>query len=128
MYTGEIPSDVQAAYDALTIAQQAAFEAAVVGNRFCDVDRAARTVLTEAGYGDLFIHRTGHGIGLEVHEEPYVTENNDSAIEIGHAFSIEPGVYLAGSWGMRLEDIVVISDDGSASRCNNQVRGLVRVA
>lgn len=128
VYTGEIPSEVQQAYDVLATAQQSAVEAAQVGGRLCDVDLAARAVISNAGYGDAFIHRTGHGIGLEVHEQPYVTGVNETPIEVGHAFSIEPGIYLAGKWGMRLEDIVVIGNDGQAIRCNNSNRGLVSVS
>ena len=127
VFTGEIPDEVQRAYDALMTAQQAAVDAATAGGQLRDVDLAARNVLTDAGYGDLFIHRTGHGIGVEVHEEPYVTQLNDAAIQVGHAFSIEPGVYVADRWGMRLEDIVFIDDDGRAVRCNRRPRELIRV-
>ncbi|MEM8922187.1 MAG: aminopeptidase P family protein [Actinomycetota bacterium] len=128
VYTGEVPADVAAAYDVLMEAQQAAVEAAVAGGRLCDVDRAARSALTAAGHGEAFIHRTGHGIGTEVHEQPYVTESNTDTIEVGYAFSIEPGVYYEGRWGMRLEDIVVIGDDGSAIRCNHSDRHLIQLA
>lgn len=127
VYTGEIPDEIQAAYDALMVAQQAAVDAAAVGGQLRDVDLAARNVLSDAGYGELFIHRTGHGIGLEVHEEPYVTQLNEDPIEVGHAFSIEPGVYIDSKWGMRLEDIVFIDDDGRAVRCNRTPRELTRV-
>ena len=128
VFTGEIPTDVDRAWRTLMAAQQAAVDAATAGAKLCDVDAAARTVLADAGYGENFIHRTGHGIGLEVHEQPYVTETNEAAVEVGHAFSIEPGIYLAGQWGMRLEDIVVIEDDGSARRCNHSDRQLRSVA
>ncbi|MBI5089776.1 MAG: M24 family metallopeptidase, partial [Actinobacteria bacterium] len=77
-----------------------------------DVDRAARRVIDEAGFGQYFIHRTGHGIGMEAHEDPYMVEGNDLPIEPGHAFSVEPGIYVSGKWGMRLEDIVVATADG----------------
>ncbi len=127
VFTGPIPDDVQAAYDALMDAQQKAVDAASVGNRIADVDIAARSTLDAAGYGEAFVHRTGHGIGLTVHEEPYVTEANETAIVAGHAFSIEPGIYLDGKWGMRLEDIVVIGSDGTAIRCNNTNRNLLQV-
>lgn len=127
VFTGEIPEDVQAASDTLMVAQQAAVDAAVVGGQLRDVDFAARNVLTEAGYGEFFIHRTGHGIGVEVHEEPYVGELSTVAIQVGHAFSIEPGVYIDGKWGMRLEDIVFIDDDGRAVRCNRTPRELTEV-
>jgi len=128
VFTGAIPSDVQHAYDVLARAQQAAVDAAAVGGRLCDVDEAARSVIRDAGFGDAFIHRVGHGIGVEVHEQPYVTGANQQPIEVGHAFSIEPGIYLDGKWGMRLEDIVVIGKSGAATRCNNADRSLVSVA
>ena len=72
----------------------------------------ARRVIAEAGYGEYFIHRTGHGIGMEAHEDPYMVEGNDLPLAAGHAFSVEPGIYVAGKWGMRLEDIVVATADG----------------
>lgn len=125
VFTGAIPDDVQAAWDALMIAQKRAVDAAVAGNRLGDVDLAARDSLTDAGYGDAFVHRTGHGIGLQVHEQPYITSTNDHTAVVGHCFSIEPGIYLDGKWGMRLEDIVVIGEDGHAIRCNHTDRKLV---
>ena len=126
VFTGPIPDDVEAAWTSLREAQELAFQAARPGARVGDVDLAARKSLEADGYGPEFIHRTGHGIGTEVHEHPYVTSNNDQAIEVGHAFSIEPGIYRVGEWGMRLEDIVVIEDDGPV-RCNNTDRDLVNV-
>ena len=76
------------------------------------VDAAARTPITAAGWGDRFIHRTGHGIGIEEHEDPYVVEGNLCRLVDGNAFSIEPGIYLPGRFGFRLEDIVVATDRG----------------
>ena len=76
------------------------------------VDAAARTVIAAAGYGDYFIHRTGHGIGLEEHEDPYLVSGNATLLAPGHAFSVEPGIYLPGRCGARIEDIVVASDAG----------------
>jgi Xaa-Pro aminopeptidase len=75
------------------------------------VDAAARRVIADAGYGAHFIHRTGHGIGVETHEEPYIVEGNGRMLEAGMAFSIEPGIYLAGRHGARIEDIVVATDN-----------------
>ena len=126
VFTGPIPDDVAAAWASLVAAQELAFQAARPGNRLQDVDLAARNRLTADGYGPEFIHRTGHGIGTEVHEHPYVTSVNEATIEVGNAFSIEPGIYRKGQWGMRLEDIVVIEADG-AMRCNHTNRDLVSV-
>jgi Xaa-Pro aminopeptidase len=112
VFTGTPPAEVAAAYEVLHRAQQAAVAAATVGTPCQDVDRAARRIIADAGWGDRFIHRTGHGIGLEEHEDPYVVEGNTSPLEAGHAFSVEPGIYVAGRWGMRLEDIVVATAAG----------------
>jgi Xaa-Pro dipeptidase len=92
-----------------------------------DVDRAARRVLVDAGWGEWFIHRTGHGIGLDAHEDPYLVEGNAEILQPGMAFSIEPGIYVAGRWGMRIEDIVVCTADGSET-LNNSPRDLAIVA
>jgi Xaa-Pro aminopeptidase len=88
------------------------------------VDRVGRRVIEEAGYGDLFVHRTGHGIGLETHEEPYIVEGNQLMVEAGMCFSIEPGIYLPGKHGARIEDIVVVQDEG-VERLNTTTRDLV---
>jgi Xaa-Pro aminopeptidase len=87
------------------------------------VDAAARDIIAAAGYGQAFMHRTGHGIGLETHEEPYIVTGNRTLLEPGMAFSIEPGIYLPGRHGARIEDIVVVSDDGS-QRLNQRPRDL----
>ncbi len=126
VFTGEVPSDVAEAYEVLHEAQQAATRSAVVGAACQDVDRAARSVISDAGYGEYFIHRTGHGIGLEAHEDPYIVEGNELPLEAGHAFSIEPGIYVPDRWGMRLEDIAVATADGCRP-LNNSDRGLVSV-
>jgi Xaa-Pro dipeptidase len=83
-----------------------------VGTTCEAVDAVARGLLTEAGYGPRFIHRTGHGIGVEEHEDPYVVAGNAEPLVAGHAFSIEPGIYTPGRWGLRLEDIVVAAEAG----------------
>ncbi|MBA2445416.1 MAG: aminopeptidase P family protein [Nocardioidaceae bacterium] len=88
------------------------------------VDRVGRRVIAEAGYGEFFVHRTGHGIGLETHEEPYIVEGNHLVLEAGMAFSIEPGIYLPGKHGARIEDIVVTTDDG-VERLNTTTRELI---
>jgi len=109
---GGPPADFADYYAALRAAQQAAVAAVRPGVAASTVDAAAREVLTAAGYGPYFLHRTGHGIGLDGHEEPYIVDGNDGALEPGMAFSIEPGVYLAGRHGARIEDIVVCTPDG----------------
>jgi Xaa-Pro aminopeptidase len=86
--------------------------AATVGTPCAEVDAAARRVITEAGYGDNFVHRVGHGIGQEAHEDPYMVAGNDLPLAPGFAFSVEPGIYFSGRYGMRLEDIVVATDAG----------------
>ena len=96
----------------LVRAQQAAVDAARPGATASEVDAAAREVLIEAGLGEAFLHRTGHGIGVSVHEEPYIAPGNDLVLREGMAFSIEPGIYFAGEWGARIEDIVVVTADG----------------
>lgn len=117
-------ADVTATYDVLQAAQEAAVATAAPGVTAQDVDAAARGPITDAGFGDRFIHRTGHGIGLDVHEEPYIVAGNDLVLEPGMAFSIEPGIYLPGRWGARIEDIVVIDEDG-AVRLNHRPRELM---
>ena len=112
VHTGPIPADVAEAYALLFDAQALAVEAARVGTPCEDVDGAARRRITEGGHGPDFIHRTGHGIGLEAHEDPYLVLGNREPLLAGHAFSIEPGIYLEGRWGLRLEDIVVATDAG----------------
>jgi Xaa-Pro dipeptidase len=115
---------VRKIYAVLQEAQQAAVDAVRPGRAAQDVDAAARRVLAAAGLGERFIHRTGHGIGLDVHEEPYIVGGNELPLEPGMTFSVEPGVYLAGEWGARIEDIVVVTADG-CERLNNRPRELV---
>ena len=112
VYTGTPTAEVAEAYAVLHEAQAAGVAAGVVGAACHDVDRAARRVINDAGYAEYFIHRTGHGIGMEAHEDPYMVEGNTLPIAPGHAFSVEPGIYIAGRWGMRLEDIVVATAAG----------------
>ena len=112
VFLGKAPAEIRRAYEVLHEAQQASVSAAVVGTPCEEVDRVGRRIIAAAGFGDYFIHRTGHGIGMDGHEDPYIVEGNRRALEAGHAFSIEPGIYLEGRWGMRLEDIVVASTAG----------------
>ena len=115
--------DVPSAYAALLDSHQAAVDAVRPGVTCQDVDRAARKVLVEAGLGEHFIHRTGHGIGLDVHEEPYIVEGNDLPLEVGMTFSIEPCIVFPGRWGARIEDIVAVTDTG-VERLNHRPREL----
>jgi Xaa-Pro aminopeptidase len=117
-------SDVDDTYAVLLAAQRAAVELVRPGVTAAQIDGAAREVIADAGLGEYFIHRTGHGIGLDVHEEPYIVGGNDLPVEEGMAFSIEPGIYQAGRWGARIEDIVVVTADGVES-LNNQPHELV---
>jgi Xaa-Pro aminopeptidase len=123
---GEPAPDVADAYAVLVDAQERAVRAATVGATCASVDAAARDVIAGAGYGDRFIHRTGHGIGVEAHEDPYVVAGNDLPLQRGHAFSIEPGIYLPGRFGLRLEDIVVATA-GGPERLNDAPRDLAVV-
>jgi Xaa-Pro aminopeptidase len=122
----EPPAGFDEAYAAVRAAQQVAFEAVRPGVACQDVDRAARAVIVDAGFGELFLHRTGHGIGLETHEDPYIVEGNETPLREGMTFSIEPGVYVAGRFGVRIEDIVAVTGDG-ARRLNEAPRDLVVV-
>lgn len=107
------PDDEFARYYAVLLdAQKRSCESVRPGITAESVDAAARDVIAAAGYGDYFVHRTGHGIGLEEHEEPYIVNGNDTILEPGMCFSIEPGIYLAGRHGARIEDIVVVTEDG----------------
>ncbi|HVX68367.1 MAG TPA: Xaa-Pro peptidase family protein [Mycobacteriales bacterium] len=108
----DAPDEFAAYYDVLLAAQLAAVAQVRPGVTAHSVDAAARDVIAAGGYGDLFIHRTGHGIGLEEHEEPWIVAGNDVVLEPGMCFSIEPGIYSTGKHGARIEDIVVVTDDG----------------
>ncbi len=127
VFTGEPTAEVAEAYAVLHEAQRIGADAGVVGTPCEEVDRVTRQVIADAGFGEYFIHRTGHGIGMEEHEDPYIVEGNALPLEAGHAFSVEPGIYVPGKWGMRLEDIVVATDDGPR-RLNNSDHSLVAVA
>ncbi|MBA3688009.1 MAG: aminopeptidase P family protein [Chloroflexi bacterium] len=124
-FVGEPPADFAAMYEVLRMAQAAACAAIAPGIPAREIDRAARQIIEEAGYGDAFMHRTGHGIGLETHEEPYIVESNDEPLVAGHAFSIEPGIYIADQWGARIEDIVVCTDAGGERLNTNSTELIV---
>jgi Xaa-Pro dipeptidase len=121
---GEPSAAIRKAYAVLQDAQERSVASVRPGVTAESVDAAAREPITEAGLGKHFVHRTGHGIGLDVHEEPYIVSGNSIVLEPGMAFSVEPGVYLDGEWGARIEDIVVVTDDG-CERLNTRPRDLV---
>lgn len=121
---GEPPQGFLEVYELVREAQEEAFRAVAPGVPAEEVDRAARDVIERGGYGDRFIHRTGHGIGLEVHEPPYIIRGNAEPLGEGMCFSIEPGIYLEGRFGVRIEDIVTVTTDGGA-RLNRSSRDLL---
>lgn len=123
VHVGEPPEEVARVHEIVRRAQQAAFEAVRPGVTCQEIDRVARAVITDAGHGEHFIHRTGHGIGLTTHEPPYLVEGETRPLVPGMCFSIEPGIYLAGRFGVRIEDIVSCASDGGV-RFNNTSREL----
>ncbi|WP_055588233.1 aminopeptidase P family protein [Peterkaempfera griseoplana] len=127
VHVGEPGAEERRVHDIVRQAQQAAFEAVRPGISCQDVDRVARAVITEAGYGEYFIHRTGHGIGVTTHEPPYLVEGEELPLVPGMCFSIEPGIYLPGRFGVRIEDIVVCTEDGGR-RLNSTPHGMAVVA
>lgn len=112
---GEPTERCRAIYNAVEAGNRAGREVAAPGTRAGAVDDAARSSITTAGFGAFFTHRTGHGLGLEVHEEPYIRGDNDQILEPGMTFTIEPGVYLNGEGGVRIEDDMLITSDGAES-------------
>ncbi|MGD9986770.1 M24 family metallopeptidase [Pseudonocardia sp.] len=122
---GAAPSaEVAETYAVLQDAQERSVASVRPGVTAEQVDAAAREPIAAAGFGERFVHRTGHGIGLDVHEDPYIVGGNALALEPGMAFSVEPGIYLDGAWGARIEDIVVVTDTG-CERLNSRPRDLV---
>ena len=122
VFGGEPSEEVEEVHEVVQEAQQAGVDAVQPGVTAESVDAAAREVIEAAGYGEQFVHRTGHGVGLDVHEEPYVVEGNDRELEPGMVFSVEPGIYLPGEFGVRIEDLVVVTEDG-CERLNDTDRG-----
>ena len=123
---GEPNPEVAQNYSVLQEAQRAAVASVRPGVTAQQVDATARDVLAEAGLAEYFVHRTGHGIGLSVHEEPYIVAGNDDTLRAGMAFSVEPGIYFPGKWGARIEDIVIVTADGVES-LNSRPHDLVVV-
>ena len=123
---GGCDNERKKAYSVVRSAQEKAYEAALEGVEAQSVDKTAREIIEAAGYGQFFVHRTGHGIGLEIHEEPYIVAGNSMRLDEGMAFSVEPGIYVPGHYGVRIEDIVVIQA-GRARRLNNCTRELITI-
>ena len=111
-FVGDPPADFLSLFAVLREAQAAACAAVRPGVPAAEIDAVARDIITDAGYGEAFLHRTGHGIGMETHEEPYIVASNPAPLVAGNAFSIEPGIYVRDTWGARIEDIVVCTDAG----------------
>jgi len=122
----EPTSEIREVHEIVRQAQQAGVDAVRPGVSCQEIDRAARKIITDAGYGEQFIHRTGHGIGVTTHEPPYMVEGEEQLLVQGMCFSVEPGIYLAGEFGVRIEDIVTVTSDGG-QRLNNTDRGLLVV-
>ncbi len=123
---GRVPEGYAELHDILLAAQRAGVAAVRPGIPAEAVDAACRDVIRDAGFGEFFVHRTGHGIGVEEHEEPWIVAGNREALRPGMAFSVEPGIYLPGRYGARIEDIVVVTDDGG-ERLNTVSRELTVV-
>ena len=112
IFLGNPPADFRQAYAAVLEANERGRAAVKPGVRAQEVDHATRRTLEATGYGDYFIHRTGHGLGLDVHESPWIMAGNDQVLAEGMVFSVEPGVYLPGRFGIRIEDIVAVTASG----------------
>ncbi|WP_432043451.1 aminopeptidase P family protein [Streptomyces cadmiisoli] len=126
VHVGEPTAEERRVHDLVREAQEAGFRAVRPGVACQEVDRAARAVIADAGYGEYFIHRTGHGIGVTTHEPPYMIEGEEQPLVPGMCFSVEPGIYLPGRFGVRIEDIVTVTEDGGR-RLNDTTRELVIV-
>ncbi|GGM11542.1 dipeptidase [Streptomyces fumigatiscleroticus] len=126
VHVGEPGPEERRVHEIVREAQEAGFRAVRPGAACQEVDRAARAVIAEAGYGARFVHRTGHGIGVTTHEPPYMIEGERQPLVPGMCFSVEPGIYLPGRFGVRIEDIVTVTEDGGR-RLNDTTRELVLV-
>ena len=124
VHVGEPDDEFRAVYDLVRAANQATLEAVRPGVACADLDRTARAMFEEAGHGEAFLHRVGHGLGLEVHEEPYLVGGNELPLAAGMVFSDEPGLYFEGRFGVRIEDTVVCTAEGGR-RLNEATRDLV---
>ena len=115
VWTGTPPQEFVEMYAVLQEAQYEQVQACIEGTPAQQVDRIGRGIITKAGYGEYFVHRTGHGIGVEAHEEPYIIEGNTEPLKSGNVFSVEPGIYIPEKWEIRLEDIVAVTNKGPRS-------------
>lgn len=122
VFDGEPSEEFKKVHEVVRKAQQAAVEKVEPGAKAKEVDAAARKVIEDAGYGEEFIHRTGHGVGLDIHEPPYINQENERELEKGMVFSIEPGIYIEGEFGVRIEDLVYVTEKG-CERLNKTERG-----
>lgn len=123
----DVEDEVRRVHDTVRRSQEAGYVAARAGATAASVDAASRKVIDDAGYGERFIHRTGHGIGLDGHEHPYLVRGNEEPLEPGMAFSIEPGIYIPRRFGVRIEDIAILGDDGRAEPLNRADHALAIV-
>jgi Xaa-Pro dipeptidase len=122
---GEVPGEAKRVYEVVREAQQASIEAAKEGVKAKEVDLTARNVIERHGYGEYFIHRTGHGLGLEVHEEPYIAPISEISLKEGMIFTVEPGIYLPGKFGVRIENDVVMRNGKGEKLTNAEMRLIV---
>lgn len=120
----KVSPKIEEIYNIVKLAQEETIKKIKPGMRMKDADAIARDIITKAGYGENFTHRTGHGLGIEIHEEPFLTSKNEKVLEEGMVVSVEPGIYLPGEFGVRIEDIIVIKNDG-AKRFNNFSKELI---
>lgn len=126
IFIGHAPDKFKKVYEIVKKANQLAESVVKPGIKASEVDRAARSYIADNGYGDYFLHRTGHGVGLEIHEMPYITEMSEVVLKPGMVFSIEPGIYLAGEFGIRIEDLVMVTEDG-AEVLNQSGKNLIEI-
>jgi Xaa-Pro dipeptidase len=126
IFIGNAPNKYKSVYEIVKKANQLGINAVKPGIKACEVDYAARKYIADNGYGDYFIHRTGHGVGLDIHEVPYITEMSDTILKPGMVFSIEPGIYLEGKFGIRIEDLVMVTENG-VEVLNQSSKNLIEV-
>jgi Xaa-Pro aminopeptidase len=124
---GEPSGEMKRVYEIVLEAQKAGEAAVVSGATGQDVDRAGRRVIEDAGYGKYFLNRLGHGVGIAIHEDPYIIEGNETPLEPGNVFSVEPGIYIPGKFGVRIENLVAVRPDGTAEALNKFTRDMIVV-